>query len=285
MQIRERLPQYISLLRFDKPIGILLLLWPTLWALWLASGGHPQPYILVIFIIGTVLMRAAGCVVNDLADRNIDGYVARTRQRPLASGRVSVKEAALLALLLSGSAFILVLFCNLLTIFLAVLGALIVIIYPLLKRVTHLPQLGLGVAFSWGIPMAFAAETNTVTLQAWFLFVASAIWPVIYDTMYAMVDKPDDLKIGVKSTAILFGSMDRFIIGLLQLLFIVLFVLIGLMFHLQPVYYASLCIVAGLFVYQQWLIKQAKRERCFLAFLNNNMVGLVIFAGILLSYW
>jgi 4-hydroxybenzoate polyprenyltransferase len=284
MQIRERLPQYVSLLRLDKPIGILLLLWPTLWALWLASSGHPHPLVLFIFVTGTILMRSAGCVVNDLADRHIDGHVERTRKRPLANGQVSVLEASAIATILSACAFLLVLFCNSLTVSLAVIGALFVVIYPLLKRVTHLPQLGLGVAFSWGVPMAFAAQTGTVTLQAWFLFLASLTWPVIYDTMYAMVDKADDVKIGVKSTAILFGSLDRVIIGLLQLLFIIMFVIVGLMFRLQAVYYAALFIVIGLFIYQQWLIKNPLPQRCFHAFLNNNLVGLVIFAGILLSY-
>jgi 4-hydroxybenzoate polyprenyltransferase len=284
MQIRQRLQQYAYLMRVDKPIGIMLLLWPTLWALWLASDGYPDGMIFAIFVTGVFLMRSAGCVLNDLADRKFDTHVQRTRQRPLASGKVRVLEGLILAAILISASFILVLFCNRLTIALSFVGALLAAGYPLLKRVTHLPQFGLGMAFTWGVPMAFAAETESVTVSAWFLFMTGMIWPVIYDTMYAMVDRDDDLKIGVKSTAILFNAMDKLIIGLLQALFIILLVIVGMMFQLHLVYYASLCFATCLFAYQQWLIRDRIPQKCFAAFLNNNWVGLIIFAGIFLSY-
>lgn len=271
-------------MRLDKPIGIFLLLWPTLWALWLASVGRPDNKILFIFISGVILMRSAGCVLNDFADRHFDLYVERTRQRPLASGQVTPVEAIVLAACLLALSFLLVLFCNSYTIALAFVGAGLAVVYPLLKRVTHLPQLGLGLAFTWGVPMAFAAQENTVGLHGWFLFFTGLIWPVIYDTMYGMVDKEDDLKIGIKSTAILFSAMDKMVIGLLQMLFIAMLVIVGLMFKLHTVYYASLIIVAVLFAFQQWLIRTADKKNFLRAFLNNNWVGLVIFIGILLSY-
>ncbi|TAK74707.1 MAG: 4-hydroxybenzoate octaprenyltransferase [Gammaproteobacteria bacterium] len=282
--MRERLKHYALLMRLHKPIGILLLLWPTLWALWLAGQGQPHTKILLIFTAGVVLMRSAGCVLNDVADRHVDGRVRRTRRRPLAMGLVTVKEAILLVVFLSMVAFLLVLQCNLLTIALAFVAVALVIVYPLMKRFTHLPQIGLGAAFSWGVPMAFAAETGIIDVSAWFLFLTSMIWPVIYDTMYAMADRADDLKIGVKSTAILFDQMDKFVIGLMQTLFLVLLVIVGLMFQLNSIYYFSLIPAALLFIYQQWLIKDRNEHNCFRAFLNNNWVGLVVFAGILISY-
>lgn len=284
MQIRQRLPHYVYLMRLDKPIGILLLLWPTLWALWLASAGQPDSKLVFIFIFGAVLMRSAGCVLNDFADRNFDGHVERTRARPLVTGKVTSKEALLLAGLLCSTAFLLVLLCNFLTIALACIGLGLVLIYPLMKRFTHLPQLGLGAAFSWGVPMAFAAETNALSLSAWFLFFTGMVWPVIYDTMYAMVDREDDKKIGILSTAILFDEMDTLVISLLQLLFIAMLVIVGLMFRLHMVYYLSLVVVAFLFFYQQHLIKTRDAEKCLTAFLNNNWVGFAIFMGILLSF-
>jgi 4-hydroxybenzoate polyprenyltransferase len=271
-------------MRLDKPIGVLLLLWPTLWALWLARAGQPHGYVLMIFVLGVILMRSAGCILNDIADRHVDGHIQRTVHRPLPAGQVSVKEACVLASLLMLAAFFLVLFCNRLTLLLAFIGAGLTLVYPFMKRFTHLPQVGLGMAFSWGVPMAFAAEKGSVSLSAWFVFLTGMIWPVIYDTMYAMVDRNDDLKIGVKSTAILFNRMDKFVIGLLQLLFIILLISVGLIFELPPVYDLSVFIAAGLFLYQQWLIKDRDLERCFKAFLNNNWVGAVIFAGIVLSY-
>lgn len=271
-------------MRLNKPIGILLLLWPTLWALWLAAAGRPDERILAIFIAGVILTRSAGCVLNDFADRHFDGHVRRTRERPLASGKITVPEALLLAALLSLCAFLLVLQCNLFTIMLACAGAAWMVIYPFLKRVTNLPQLGLGVAFSWGVPMAFAAETGIVGPSGWILFITSVIWPVIYDTMYAIVDRDDDLNIGIKSAAIIFSDMDVLIIGLLQALFVLMLVIIGLMFDLHSSYYLSIPLVIILFAYQQWLIRDRHPMKCFQAFLNNNWVGLVIFGGIALSY-
>lgn len=271
-------------MRLDKPIGIFLLLWPTLWALWLASNGRPDFNIVCIFIVGVVLMRSAGCVLNDIADRNFDGFVERTRMRPLAAGDVSLFSACVLAGCLLLLAFLLVLLCNRYTTGLALVGAGLAAIYPLLKRVTHFPQLGLGLAFSWGIPMAFAAQNNEIGLPGWFLFITGLIWPVIYDTMYGMVDRDDDLKIGVKSTAILFSSMDKMVIGLLQVLFVAMLIIVGLMFKLHIIYYLSLLVVAGLFSFQQWLIHSTDKMNFHRAFLNNNLVGLVIFLGIFMSY-
>lgn len=284
MQIRQHLLQYAYLMRLDKPIGILLLLWPTLWALFLAGNGHPALKNILIFMLGVVIMRSAGCVLNDYLDRNIDCHVARTRDRPLAAGKVKPYEAIILLFFLALGAFILVLFCNPLTLGLAFIGAAIVSIYPTLKRITYLPQVGLGLAFTWGVPMAFAAETGTVPLSAWFLFLTGTIWPIIYDTMYAMVDREDDKKIGVKSTALLFADMDTLIIALLQVLFIVLLIIVGLMFQLHSAYYMALVMVSLFFIYQQWLIRKRENKNCFNAFLNNNWVGLTIYLGILLSF-
>lgn len=283
MLMRERLQQYIFLMRLDKPIGIMLLLWPTLWSLWLASHGKPEIKIFFIFIVGVILMRSAGCVVNDFSDRHLDGLVKRTQHRPLVTGKVSSLEALMIAFILSLIAFLLVLQCNLLTISLAFIGAGITIVYPLMKRVTHLPQLGLGVAFSWGIPMSFAAQTGELSLHVWFLFLTAMIWPLIYDSMYAMIDRDDDIKIGIKSTAILFDAKDCLIIGLLQSLFVVMLIIVGLMFRLHIAFYISLIFVSLLFIYQQWLIKDRDIKRCFAAFLNNNLVGLTIFIGVSLS--
>lgn len=282
--MRDQLKQCAYLMRLHKPIGIFLLLWPTLWALWLASAGKPNVIIVVIFILGVILMRSAGCVINDIADRNIDGRVERTRLRPLATGKVSVREALVLFFILIFAAFLLVLLLNTFTILLAFVGAALTVFYPLMKRFTHLPQVGLGVAFAWSVPMAFAAEINSIPASAWLVFVIAVIWPVIYDTMYAMVDRRDDLKIGVKSTAILFGSHDKFIIGLLQSIILLLFVLLGYFFQLNLYYYCSVIVAALLFSYQQWLIKDREPQKCFAAFLNNHWVGLSVFTGIFLSY-
>jgi 4-hydroxybenzoate polyprenyltransferase len=280
----QQFPHYARLMRFDKPIGILLLLWPTWWALWLASCGCPDLVILTIFTLGVITMRSAGCILNDMADRHVDKHVLRTRARPITSGRVSINEAILLLAILCALAFSLVLFCNALTIALAFVGLFLAGLYPLLKRVTHLPQLGLGVAYSWGIPMAFAAVTGTVAPLAWFVFSVAVIWPVIFDTFYAMVDRADDLRVGIKSTAILFGRNDRMIIAILQIIFLLLMIVIGIKFQLRPIYYIALCAAAALFGYQQWLIRTRERDACFRAFLNNNKIGLVIFAGIAVSY-
>lgn len=277
------LQPYVHLTRLNKPIGILLLLWPTLWALWLAADGVPGTIITAIFIGGVILMRSAGCIINDFADRHFDGRVKRTENRPLATGKISTRSALSLFLILSLCAFLLVLQLNRLTIHLAFIGMVLAVVYPFLKRVTHLPQLGLGLAFAWGVPMAFAAELNSVPTNTWLVFLAAAIWPVIYDTMYAMVDREDDLTIGVKSTAILFASYDKLIILLLQLLFLFLLIVIGYVFVLHAIYFVSLIGVLVLFIYQQFLIRQ-QNDGCFKAFLNNNWVGLIIFLGIVLSY-
>lgn len=279
----SKIIHYVHLMRLHKPIGTLLLLWPTLWGLWLANAGMPPISLLLIFVLGAFLMRSAGCIVNDIADRHFDGRVARTHLRPLAQGVLSPWQALWLAVLLALLAFLLVWQCNWLTVQLALVAVVIAVIYPFLKRITHFPQLGLGVAFSFGVPMAFAASNNTVSMDAWFVFAGCLLWPVIYDTMYAMVDREDDIKIGIKSTAILFASHDCFIIALLQYTFILWFALVGLFFHLQTSYYICLLLVNILFVYQQWLIKERQPERCMRAFVNNNWVGFIIFLGICLS--
>lgn len=280
----EQVKPYLYLMRLNKPIGILLLLWPTLWALWLASDGHPHPLVLSVFLLGVILTRSAGCIINDYADRYFDGHVERTRQRPLVTNKVSTRAALVLFCVLMLVAFMCVLLLNALTIMLAVVGALLAVIYPFLKRYTQLPQLGLGLAFSWGVPMAFSAETGSVGASAWLLFFTAVLWPVIYDTMYAMTDKKDDLKIGIKSTAILFARADRLIIALLQGLFLVGLVWVGCVFHLHVSYYISIFVAALLFVYQQYLMRNREPQRCFQAFLNNHWVGLVIFMGIALSF-
>lgn len=285
MMLIKRLPEYLHLMRFEKPIGILLLLWPTLWALTLAGSGHPDGKIVGVFITGVVLMRAAGCIMSDIFDRRFDAQVRRTRNRPLANGKLNIFEALILLLLLSGAAFLLVcLNCNHLTIQLSFFGAAIVVIYPLLKRVTHLPQVGLGVAYTWGVPMAFAAVNNKVGSSAWFLFLTGAIWPVIFDTFYALVDREDDCKIGVKSTAILFGKNALLLIAFLQLSLLIMLMRVGVIFHLNCIYFASLFGVFLLFIYQLFLAKDGDRDQCFKAFLNNNWIGFLIFVGIYSSY-
>lgn len=267
-------------MRFDRPIGILLLLWPTLWGLWLAADGVPRWDVLAIFVAGVVLMRAAGCVINDYADRHIDGHVKRTKDRPIASGRVSPREALILFGVLVLVAFVLVLFTNSFTVWLSFGGVALAACYPFMKRYTHLPQVVLGAAFSWSIPMAFAAQANELPPHSWLLYVAVVLWTVVYDTFYAMVDRDDDLKIGVKSTAVLFGDQDRMITGVLQVMTLLALLMVGQRFELGSFYYLGLGLAAALFAYQQMLIRYRHREECFKAFLNNNWVGLVIFAGI-----
>jgi 4-hydroxybenzoate polyprenyltransferase len=284
LQFEDRLHEYALLMRLDRPIGSLLLLWPTLWALWLAGEGQPTQKVVVIFVLGVFLMRSAGCVMNDIADRNFDPYVARTRQRPLAAKRVSAQEALGLFILLCLIAFGLVLLLNTLTILLSVVGLSLAIIYPFMKRFHHLPQVHLGAAFGWSIPMAFAALTDTVPLVAWTLFVANMVWSVVYDTMYAMVDREDDLKIGVKSSAILFGSRDKQIIGRLQALLFGLLILVGILAGLGWAYYLSLFVALWFALYQQFLIRDRVSTECFKAFLNNNWFGLVIFCGIVIDF-
>jgi len=274
---------WCRLMRIDRPIGSLLLLWPTLWALWLAGRGTPDLHILLVFILGVFFMRAAGCVVNDYADRKIDGQVKRTASRPLPNGLVSEKEAKVLFAALVGFSFALVLTLNTMTIALSVAGLALAWVYPFMKRVTHLPQLVLGAAFGWSIPMGYAAVSESLPLSCWLLFAANIVWTVAYDTLYAMVDRDDDIRIGVKSTAILFGCYDKVIVGALQGATLLLMVFIGRDAGLHWPFYVSLLIAGAMFVYQQKLIALRERDACFKAFLNNNLVGMVIFIGIALS--
>ncbi|MBB1488369.1 4-hydroxybenzoate octaprenyltransferase [Oceanospirillum sediminis] len=282
--IIKQLPHYLKLMRVDRPIGTYLLLWPTLWALWIAAEGLPDIRVLVIFVLGVYVMRAAGCVINDFADRKVDGHVERTRERPLATGAITAKEALYLFAVLGVIAFLLVLMTNTLTIMLSVGGIVLAFIYPFMKRYTHLPQVVLGAAFSWAIPMAYAAQTSTVPVEAWLLFTANLLWTTAYDTQYAMVDRNDDLKIGVKSTAILFGDLDRHIIILLQILAVIALIITAGMKELGLYFYLGLSGAILLFVYQSKLIWQRERESCFKAFLNNHWAGLLILAGIILDY-
>ncbi len=271
---------YCQLARFDRPIGSLLLLWPTLWALFLAADGFPNWEVLIVFVLGVIFMRAAGCVINDFADRNFDGYVKRTAHRPMPSGKVSEREALGLFGLLVLVSFLLVLTMNTLTIMLSVVGLLLAATYPFMKRYTHLPQLVLGMAFGWSIPMAYAAQSGELPPAAWLLFLANIVWTIAYDTQYAMVDRDDDLKVGIKSTAILFGRFDKMIVGGLQFATLVLLIAVGVVLSLSQVYYWFLLLASGLFVYQQQLLRDREREPCFQAFLNNNYVGMLICIGI-----
>jgi len=281
----KRLYQYALLMRLHRPIGIFLLLWPTLWALFLSGRGSPDVLVTTVFVLGVILMRSAGCVINDYADRHIDPHVHRTRDRPLAAGRVSTREALTLFIILCVVAFGLVLLMNRLTIALSVVGALLAVSYPFMKRYTHWPQVYLGVAFGWSIPMAFAAQTNSIPPIVWWLFITNVLWAVAYDTMYAMVDREDDLVIGVKSTAILFGQADKMIIAGLQIGVLLLLLWIGQHENLGILYYIGLLVASGLAIYQQWLIKDRNPQQCFQAFLNNNWFGAAIFSGIAAHYY
>jgi 4-hydroxybenzoate polyprenyltransferase len=283
-RFEDRLREYARLMRLHRPIGIYLLLWPTLWALWLAGNGQPPSGVVLVFVLGVALMRSAGCVMNDIADRNFDPHVARTRDRPLAAGRVSLGEAVGLMAALCLLAFTLVLTQNVLTVQLAFVGLALAVSYPFMKRFHSLPQVHLGAAFGWAIPMAYAAVTGALPPICWLLFFGNVLWSVIYDTQYAMVDREDDLKIGVKSTAILFGEWDKRIIGYLQLALLVVLVGIGLLAGRGWIYYLGLFGAAWLALYQQFLIRDRKPEECFKAFINNNAFGLVIFCGLLLDY-
>ncbi len=284
MNIAMKLKDYAQLMRLHRPIGILLLAWPTLWALWIASQGRPDPHVLVVFVLGVVLMRSAGCVINDYADRHFDPHVARTRERPLAAGRVSPREALALFFVLCLIAFALVLTLDRLTVLLSLAGAFLAATYPFLKRYTHLPQFYLGMAFGWGIPMAFAAQTGAVPGIAWILFAANVCWAVAYDTAYAMVDREDDLKVGVKSTAILFGRHDRAMIFVFHLATVALLALSGALAGLGLGYHAGLTVALGLAIYQQHLMRGRDRDGCFRAFLNNNWFGAAVFAGLAVDY-
>ncbi|MBD3587615.1 4-hydroxybenzoate octaprenyltransferase [Salinimonas sp. HHU 13199] len=280
----SNLGAYIKLTRLDKPIGIYLLLWPTLWALIIAAEGVPSLKITAIFIAGVVLMRSAGCVINDYADRKVDGAVERTKARPLVSGQASEKEALQLFALLVGISFVLVLFLNWQTIALSFVAVGLAFCYPFMKRYTHMPQAVLGAAFGWAIPMAFMAITETVPLAGWVLFVANVLWTIAYDSMYAMVDRDDDLKIGVKSSAILFGRYDKLIIGILQTLTLLLLMWVSMLIQASWVVYLALLICAGLFIYQQVQIRHRERQACFQSFLDNHYIGLAFAAGLLVHY-
>jgi len=281
----DRLEQYSLLIRLDRPIGIYLLLWPTLWALWIAAKGFPDLLVLFVFVSGVFLMRSAGCAINDFADRDIDPHVERTKDRPLAAGRISSKETLVVFSVLSLTAFSLVLLMNTLTIYMSFAGILLAASYPFAKRFHYMPQVHLGMAFGWAAPMAFTAQANEITVVTWLIFMATVLWATAYDTMYAMADREDDLKIGVKSTAILFGEADKIIIGLLQALLIFDLVLIGQNSDLGLYYYLGLTAASGLAIYQQFLIKDRDRQKCVKAFVNNNWFGFCVFLGIFVDYW
>jgi 4-hydroxybenzoate polyprenyltransferase len=284
-RVLDRAKQYWLLARFDKPIGILILLWPALWALWVASAGKPDLLVLTVICLGVILMRAAGCVINDYADRDFDPHVERTKQRPIAAGMVSPKEALIVFVVLCLCSFGLVLLLNIYTIMLSFVGAFLAASYPFMKRYTHLPQAYLGVAFGWAVPMSFAAQLDSIPLVGWIMYLATILWALVYDTMYAMVDKDDDLKIGVKSTAILFGAYDRQIMAVLQLVILGQMIVVGQMANAGWPYYGGILVAAGLSAYQQKLIFHREKTLCFKAFLNNNWFGMAIFAGLVADYW
>ena len=275
---------YGKLMRVDKPIGLWLLLWPTMWALWLAGEGHPDQGLFVVFVFGVFIMRSAGCVLNDYADRKIDPYVERTRTRPIASGAVTPTEALILFAALGLIAVGLAAMLNRQAQMLAIIAAALTVVYPFVKRFISIPQFVLGAAFGWAVPMAFAAQTGTTPQLAWLVFGVALIWAVIYDTFYAMVDRADDLKVGMKSTAILFGDVDLFVIAGLQALMLIALILVGLLANLGFWYYASVAIASGLMAYHLWLARDRQQAGCFAAFLHNHYIGFAIFIGILLHY-
>lgn len=281
--LRERLSLYISLSRLNRPIGIYLLLWQTLWALWFAADGVPPLHVLVVFILGVVLMRSAGCIINDYADRNLDGHVERTQHRPLATGQISSREALGVAAGLTFFAFLLVLTTNGTTVLWSFGAVGLAALYPFMKRYTHLPQVFLGMAFSWSVPMAFTSQGEPVSALAWLIFASNVLWIVAYDTLYAMVDREDDLKIGIRSTAILFGDADRLMVGVLQALFLFGMILVGRLSDSGALYYLGLAAAAALFAWQHLRIRDRDRAACFWAFLHNHWVGLVIFVGLVLD--
>jgi 4-hydroxybenzoate polyprenyltransferase len=283
-ELLATLAQYARLMRLDRPIGIWLLLWPTLWGLWIAADGRPRPEIFLVLVLGVVVMRSAGCVINDYADRALDPHVERTRDRPLASGRIAPAEALVLFVALALIAIALVLTLNPLARLLAVAGGVLTVVYPYTKRFFAAPQLVLGAAFGWSVPMAFAAQTGAVPRLAWLMWLTVVVWAVLYDTLYAMADRADDLRLGVKSTAILFGSADVFIVSLLMVALLLALALMGRMAGLGIWYLASLVGCAGLLAHQLWLIRAREPARCFQAFLDNRHVGAAVFAGILLDY-
>ncbi len=282
--LSRRLGAYARLMRLDKPIGSLLLLWPTLWALWIAGDGQPQPRIVLIMIIGVFVMRSAGCVINDFADRNFDPHVERTKDRPLATKEVSVREALTLFVCLCLVGFILVLFLNRLSIILAFVGLFLAASYPFLKRVSGLPQFYLGIAFGWGIPIAFAAHLDTVPIVGWLILLANIAWAGAYDTFYAMVDRNDDLRIGVKSLATISGTNDRLVIGLCQVATLIILGVVGFLENLDGYYYLGLCGALLVSIWHQYSCREDNRKKFFAAFLGNSWFGAMVFGGILLAY-
>ncbi len=284
-RLSRRIEEFARLARLDRPVGTWLLLWPALWALWIAGDGTPHQKVLIVFVLGVFVMRAAGCVINDFADRDIDPHVRRTRDRPLAARRVAPMEALVFFALLLAVALYLVTFLDLLTIKLAFIGAALTVSYPFVKRIFPMPQLYLGISFGgWSVLMAFAAETHALPRVAWVIYLAAVIWAAIYDTIYAMIDREDDLKIGVKSSAILFADMDRTLIFVMQAMMIFALVLAGQNLHYGRWYFGGLIAASLLFLYQQWLIRDREPAGCLRAFVNNQSVGMVIFVGILLQY-
>ena len=285
LKIGIKLRLYAQLIRFDKPIGSYLLLWPALWALAIAGNGSPDGWVLFVFVCGVFLMRSAGCAINDYADREIDLHVARTRERPLTSGRITPREALAVFAVLGLLAFLLVLSLNQLTIWLSFGGIALAASYPFMKRYHYLPQVHMGAAFGWSVPMAYAAQTDSLPKMAWLLYVATVVWAVAYDTIYSMVDRDDDLRIGVKSTAILFGDYERLLIGLFQGLFVLVMLLVGIDLGFSVVYFIALLLATLLLVFQQFLINDRVPEHCFVAFLNNHWVGAIVFFGIMGHYY
>ena len=284
IRLGRRLREWVYLTRMHRPVGIWLLLWPTLWAVWIAAAGKPAPRLFVIFVLGTVIMRAAGCVINDLADRDIDPQVRRTRDRPLAARRMSPREAWVLFFVLAALGLWLVLQLNALALQLSLIGAALTVSYPLLKRFFPAPQFYLGLAFGWGVPMAFGATQGEIPREGWLLFIAALLWAVVYDTEYAMVDRADDRRIGVRSTAVLFGDLDKLMIGVTQLLMIVALLLTGRRLLLGPWYQLGIAALGVCFLRQQWLIRRRDPQQCFQAFLENSYAGLVVFVGVALDY-
>lgn len=282
--IPSALLPWLQLMRMDKPVGAVLLLWPTLWAVWIAADGQPPIKLVIIFTLGVFITRAAGCVINDIADRNFDAHVKRTAERPLATGAISVKQALALFAGLMGLAFILVLFLQWKTLLLALVAVALIIAYPFSKRVTNLPQVVLGAAFSWGIPMAFMEITGELPAACWLIFTANMLWTVMYDTQYAMCDRDDDLKLGIKSTAILFGDADRLILGILQLLTLITLALLGHGLALGWLWYLGLIGMGGCFVWQQTLTWHRERLACLLAFRTNQLAGALVFIGLIAHY-
>jgi len=284
-RLSVRINEYVRLARLDRPVGTWLLMWPALWALWIAGAGRPAPHVLIVFVLGVVVMRAAGCVINDFADRNIDPHVRRTRDRPLAARRVSPSEALVLFGVLMVLALLLVTRLDLLTVKLACIGAALTVAYPFFKRFFPLPQLWLGISFGgWSVPMAFAAQTGVLPRVAWVLYIAAVLWAAVYDTIYAMIDREDDLKIGVRSSAILFADMDKLLIGVMQAMMLYALVLAGHDMHFGRWYRGGVIAAGVLFLWQQWLIRKREPAGCLRAFLNNQYVGLAVFVGVLLQY-